>query len=212
MKNRKVRHLIPMILSVALPVGIAMGQSVTGPTASTEPTLEAVKEATARYQDVNAALEAGYIRDPSNVCETATMMGRPDSDGAMGIHYFRPDLLQITSVEPRVDGVGLHTDFLQPAVLIYEPQSDGSLALVAVENLVFKAAWDSLNAGPPSFHGVPFDEMVDDPSTELDESHMFASHYDRHVWIYRDNPNGVFAQFNPTVTCDHHATANTHQH
>jgi len=33
---------------------------------------------------------------------------------------------------------------------------------------------------------------------------MFEPHYDRHVWIYRDNPNGVFAQFNPNVTCNYH--------
>jgi hypothetical protein len=26
-------------------------------------------------------------------------------------------------------------------------------------------------------------------------------HYDRHVWVFRDNPNGVFAQYNPKVTC-----------
>jgi hypothetical protein len=49
--------------------------------------------------------------------------------------------------------------------------------------------------------------MVDDPRTELDEAHMFAPHFDRHVWIYRDNPNGVFAQFNPAVSCEHHAHA-----
>ena len=70
------------------------------------------------------------------------MMGRPASYGAMGIHYFRPDLLGITAPpSPRVNGVGTHTDFLKPSILIYEPQADGSMALVAVENLVFAAAW-----------------------------------------------------------------------
>ena len=33
---------------------------------------------------------------------------------------------------------------------------------------------------------------------------MFEPHYDRHVWIYRENPNGVFAPFNPKVSCAHH--------
>jgi len=32
---------------------------------------------------------------------------------------------------------------------------------------------------------------------------MFAPHYERHVWLYRDNPNGMYAQFNPNVTCEH---------
>ena len=40
-------------------------------------------------------------------------------------------------------------------------------------------------------------------NTPADEAHMFEPHYDRHVWLYRDNPNGVFAQFNPKVSCEH---------
>jgi hypothetical protein len=30
-------------------------------------------------------------------------------------------------------------------------------------------------------------------------------HYDRHLWIFRENPDGVFTQFNPNVTCAHAA-------
>jgi hypothetical protein len=26
-------------------------------------------------------------------------------------------------------------------------------------------------------------------------------HYDLHVWLWQDNPAGMFALFNPTVTC-----------
>ena len=75
------------------------------------------------------ALAEGYIRDPFNICDTAEMMGRPASYGAMGIHYFRPDLLGITAPpSPRVNGVGTHTDFRKPSILIYEPQADGSMA------------------------------------------------------------------------------------
>ncbi|HYW15070.1 MAG TPA: hypothetical protein VE891_02810 [Allosphingosinicella sp.] len=33
---------------------------------------------------------------------------------------------------------------------------------------------------------------------------MFEPHYDRHVWLYRPNANGMFAQYNPTVTCRFH--------
>ena len=140
------------------------------------------------------------------------MMGRPASLGAMGVHYFRPDLLGITAPpSPRVDGVGTHTDFRKPSILIYEPQDDGSLELVAVENLVFARAWrETGQSAPPTFHGVPYDRMTDDPSTDTDEAHMFEPHFDRHVWIYRDNPNGVFAPFNPAVTCAHHRGARVH--
>jgi hypothetical protein len=137
------------------------------------------------------------------------MLGLPASQGGMGVHYFRPDLLGITAPpSPRVDGNGTYTDFHQPAILIYEPQADGSMELIAVENLVFKAAWEAAGHGePPSFHNVPYDTMIDDPATALDEAHNFEPHYDRHVWIYRENPNGVFTPFNPRVTCAYHKGA-----
>lgn len=178
-----------------------------------EPTLTEVRRATERFRDVKVALAEGFIRDPANMCETADMMGLPSEKGAMGIHYFRPDLLGITAPpNPRVNGSGTHTDFRQPAILLYEPQADGSLALIGVENLVFAKAWkDAGNDTPPSFHGVAYDTMVDDPKTSLDEAHNFEPHHDRHVWLYRENPNGVFNPFNPRVTCEHHAHAG-HQH
>jgi hypothetical protein len=189
----------------------------TQPTALTtpaagEPTLAEVRDVTARFQDVNVALAEGYIRDPMDMCDTAEMMGKPASLGAMGIHYFRPDMLGVTAPpNPRVTGTGTHTDFRNPAILIYEPQADGGLKLVAIENLVFQKSWAATGATkPPSFHGVAWDRMQDDPATTLDEAHMFEPHFDRHVWIYRDNPNGVFAQYNPNVSCQHHAGGHDH--
>lgn len=171
-----------------------------------EPSLAEIRAATERFRHVEEALSEGYIRDPANMCDDAAMMGKPASMGAMGIHYFRPDLLGVTAPpNPRVDGVGIHTDFSSPAVLIYEPRPEGELELVAVENLVFAKAWaEAGNDAPPSFHGVRWDSMVDDPSTALDEAHGFEPHYDRHVWLYRENPNGVFAQYNPNVSCANH--------
>jgi hypothetical protein len=179
-----------------------------------EPTLAEVKQATARFTDVNVALKEGYIRDPFDLCDTAAMMGMPAEWGAMGIHYFRPDLLGVTAPpSPRVNGVGTHTDFRKPAILIYEPQTDGSLQLVAVENLVFTAAWRAAgHSAPPTFQGVAYDTMADDPSTPTDEAHMFEPHYDRHVWLYRDNPNGIYSPFNPAVSCKAHRGAQEHVH
>lgn len=181
---------------------------------SGEPGLADVRRATERFRDVKVALAEGYIRDPGNICETSDMMGLPKSLGGMGVHYVRPDLLGISGPpNPRVDGTGTHTDFLKPGVLIYEPQADGSVELVAVENLVFAKAWkEAGNDEPPSFHGVLYDSMADDPSTPLDEAHMFEPHFDRHVWLYRENPNGIFAQFNPRVTCEHHSGGVAHGH
>jgi hypothetical protein len=182
-----------------------------GPAAG-EPDLDEIRAATERFRDVNVALAEGYIQDPSGMCVTAEMEGRPASEGAMGVHYLRPDRLGISGPpNPRVTGTGTHTDFRTPSVLIYEPQADGSMELVAVENLVFIAAWEQAgNRQAPSFHGVAWDRMVDDPATEVDEAHGFDPHYDRHVWLYRPNPDGIFAPFNPAVTCQHARPAAGH--
>ena len=196
-------------LSIGLAAASASALLLANPpqeTATAEPSLEQVRAATERFRDVKVALAEGYVRDPTDTCDSAEMMGKPASLGAMGIHFFRPDLLGISAPpNPRVDGNGTHTDFNKPAILIYEPQADGSLQLVAVENLVFQKAWHAAgNSRPPTFHGVEYDSMQDDPATEIDEAHMFEPHYDRHVWLYRDNPNGMFAQFNPAVSCKAH--------
>jgi hypothetical protein len=196
-------------LSIGLAAASASALLLANPpqeTATAEPSLEQVRAATERFRDVKVALAEGYVRDPTDTCDSAEMMGKPASLGAMGIHFFRPDLLGISAPpNPRVDGNGTHTDFNKPAILIYEPQADGSLQLVAVENLVFQKAWHAAgNKKPPRFHGVEWDTMQDDPATKIDEAHMFEPHYDRHVWLYRDNPNGMFAQFNPAVSCKAH--------
>ena len=198
-----MNFMVPLAAAAAAMTGLAGAVTVE---ATREPTLAEVRAATERFQNVEVALAEGYVRDPMNLCDTADMMGRPASLGAMGIHFFRPDLLGIKGPpNPRVDGDGTHTDFRKPAILIYEPQADGSLKLVAVENLVFQKAWHAAgHASPPRFQGVEYDTMQDDPATKIDEAHMFEPHYDRHVWLYRDNPNGLFAQFNPAVSCKAH--------
>jgi len=194
-------------LILAAFAGVAIAAPAPG-----EPDLAEVRKLTERFRDVKVALAEGYIRDPFDLCDSAEMMGKPAILGAMGVHYFRPDLVGVTEPpNPRVNGNGTHTDFRRPSILIYEPQADGSMQLVAVENLVFQASWHTTGAkGPPTFHGLAWDVMADDPDTPIDEAHMFAPHYDRHVWIYRDNPNGVFTPFNPNVSCKHHTGAKGH--
>jgi hypothetical protein len=197
MKATLLLTALPLLLALAAPAA-----------AQREPDLAAIRAATERFQNVEVALAEGYVRDPTNMCDTADMMGRPAEYGAMGIHFFRPDLLGITAPpNPRVSGNGTHTDWNRPSILIYEPQSDGSLQLVAVENLVFQSAWHAAgHAERPTIHGRSYDSMADDPSTPVDEAHGFEPHYDQHVWLYRDNPRGLYEQFNPNVSCAHHRT------
>lgn len=172
--------------------------------------LAEIRARTERFRDVSVALAEGYVPDPTGMCVTAPFEGQPRQLGAMGIHYFRPDLLGITAVEPRVDGTGVHTDFLTPGVLIYEPGADGSLGLVAVENLVWAQAWNEAgNVAPPEFEGQEYYYMIDNPLTPADEAHGFEPHYELHAWVHRDNPSGVFMPFNPVATCAHATAAAT---
>ena len=184
-----------MLVSAGLAAGAASAAEVD---------LDAVRAATEKYRDVNVALADGYILAPPGDCVTAAHEGLPAEWGAMGMHYIHPGRLQITATEPRVDGQSTYTDFVNPAILIYEPQADGSLELIAVENLVFEAAWKAAgNDGPPVLNGRNWDHMVDDPATPGDEAHGFMPHFDQHVWIYRDNPSGALMPFNPAATCEH---------
>jgi hypothetical protein len=166
--------------------------------------LDQLRSDVAKYKDVSVALTDGYIL-PEEHCISAKGEGLPPELGAMGLHYINPRLLEITATAPRVDGKSTYTDWKQPSVLIYEPQADGSLELVAVENLVFEAAWDaSAKSEDLILNGRKWDHMADDPATPGDEAHGFMPHYDQHVWLFRENPMGTLMPFNPNATCDHY--------
>ena len=165
-----------------------------------------VRTATERFKDINVALAEGYVPDPAGHCVMAESEGLPRELGGMGIHYLRPDLLGVTATAPRVNGTGIHTDFENPAILLYEPQADGSLALIGAENLVFRKAWEAAgNVEPPFFAGRRWDSMEDDPKTSGDEAHGFEAHYDQHVYFVGDSAEAAVQPFQPAVTCEHHS-------
>lgn len=193
-----MRKILPgLTLIVATLALAACGLDASGRGA--DPSIEEIRAATEKYRDVEVALADGYVRDPLDICETPAQLGAPADAGVMGVHYLHPDLLQIGPDGTRLDVSGTHTDFLRPAVLVYEPQADGSLELVAVENLVLEEAWEAEgNRRPPTFAGEEYAYMPDDPGK------VIRGHYDRHLWIFRENPNGIDAQYNPAATCDHY--------
>jgi hypothetical protein len=169
--------------------------------------LKSIRAATEKYRDVKAAIADGYIL-PMAMCVDAAMEGLPPQLGAMGLHYIRPDLLKLTGTQPRVNGAGTHMDFHTPAVLIYEPKADGTQELVAIENLVWAKPWkDAGNQKPPAFAGNDYYYMHDNPETAVDEAHGFEPHYELHFWLYKQNPAGMFAQFNGGVTCENYKPA-----
>jgi len=73
-----------------------------------------------------------------------------------------------------------------PDALIYEPHRDG-LRLVGVEFAIPKALWPEQT--PPQFLGATFQSE--------DEFGVYALH----AWVWRDNPEGLFAETNPRVSC-----------
>jgi hypothetical protein len=200
--------MIASLIRAAAAVAMFIPGSVG--TAARDPSIAAVKRAAAKYRDVNIAIAEGYTTDGK--CTTAQMLGFPASEGAMGLHYLRKDLLGIGPPAPgRVTGTGTHTNFLKPSMLVYEPQADGSLKLVAVENLVFQSAWRRAgHKQPPKFHGTPYVLLKDDPATKLDEAHNYEPHYELHVWVFRHNPIGLFREFNPMVTCRYNKAPDKH--
>ena len=98
---------------------------------------------------------------------------------------------------------GLIDDVVDPAtpeLLLYEPQRNGKLKLVGGEFMVHADAWDPHNDGPPTLAGQAFD----DHRAEGDIRHGIPfPHYDLHVWVWQNNPSGMFAHFNPTVSCQY---------
>jgi hypothetical protein len=169
-----MRRILPLIALVALlgTIGAAAVQAGNGPLS---PDLQAVRAATAKYHDVSVALADGYV--PASGCESSPM-------GAMGIHYLNPSLL------------GPGNDPVRPEVLLYLPNGKGSLKLVGVEYFQADADQDFTTSGDrPSLFGRGFDGPMPGHNAQM------PIHYDLHVWVNERNPNGVFAPWNPAISC-----------
>ncbi len=203
MKTRSVCAVYAAIAAVGLAT-LSLPSGATAHDIGAE--IEKVRLATQKYSDVKVALAEGFILAPPGECVTAAHEGLPAEWGAMGVHYIHPGMLGITATEPRVDGNGDNTDFIRPSILIYEPQANGSLKLVGVENLVFQKAWKAAgNSAPPKFAGRSWSTMADKPGTEQDEAHKFEPHYDQHVYFRKStNPSDQLTPFSHHVTCEHH--------
>lgn len=95
--------------------------------------------------------------------------------GGMGMHWVNMNL-----VDPVFDP-------LHPEVMLYEPGPNGRPKLVGVEYIVI-----DVGQPRPAFDGHAFD---------VGGTPVPVAHWSLHVWVHRDNPSGVFAPFNPRVSC-----------
>jgi hypothetical protein len=171
MRNIKARLALTALAVVAI-VGVTLGNTASG--AGPHDSVSAIRQATAKYHDVNVALADGYI--PASPCTESPL-------GAMGVHYLNPRL------------AGQPVDLRRPAILLYLPTADG-MELLGVE--YFQADGDqdlTTDDDRPSLLGHAFAGPM-----EGHDEHM-PRHYDLHVWTWQHNPSGMFSQWNPTVSC-----------
>ena len=146
------------------------------------------------FKDVAYAESKGYRR--ASACETHPTLG------TMGFHYTNAQLLGITGlVNGRVNGTGTYTGVNPPAILLYVPDGRGGLKLAGIELLVFAKAWHEENKQPPRYRGREYNYMEDNPATPQDEAHNFMPHYDLHIWLFENNPSGLYAPWNPALSC-----------
>jgi hypothetical protein len=85
-------------------------------------------------------------------------------------------------------------DATRPEALLYE-EKNGQMRLLAVEYVVIAEAWHAANEAPPVLMGQLFN-YVGAPNR-----YGIPAFYELHVWAWKHNPNGVFADWNPAVSC-----------
>ena len=96
------------------------------------------------------------------------------STGAQGVHYLNPSL------------VDNQVELLRPELVMYEPGPNGQMNFVGVDYVVPL----NLSATPPTLLGEQFAPL----GAPLN---VWAIH----IWAWRPNPDGMFAPWNPKVSC-----------
>lgn len=133
--------------------------------------LATLRRVTAPFHDFDVAKNAGWG------AKITGCMTDPAGAGGMGFHYGNTMLIDGTV---RVD---------EPELLLYEPEQNGRLRLVAVEYIV-PYAFHSRDAEPPVLFGQQFQR-----------NDVFQL-WGLHAWVWKNNPSGMFANWNPNVNCD----------
>lgn len=160
MRSRSVKYLAACCATLVFAPALAQ--------ASGNPFADEVRAANDRFQDVSVAVSEGYSPIP---CDSAP------GGGGMGIHYVNPAYMKDATL-----------DVARPQAVMYEPQDDGSLKLIAVEYIAFK--------GPASIEGHLMN------FNNAPNSYGLDPFYELHVWAWKPNPLGTFADDNPDVSCD----------
>lgn len=95
--------------------------------------------------------------------------------GGMGYHWVNSSL-----VDPVFDP-------LKPEAILYATGPGGNLRLIAVEYII-------VNMGQPR-------PKFGDRLFDLGGTPLPIPHWSLHVWVHEENPSGIFAPFNPNISC-----------
>jgi hypothetical protein len=172
MRRLALAAALAVLVGTAVPAGVAVDAAADAhesPIPWRE--LREVKRATARYHSLRRARGDGFAAFSldPNNPDVPTCFDSPD--GGMGVHYVR-----------HIDDV---LDPNDPEALVYEVKRNGRVKLVAVEYIVPEEFVD------PDEPPMLFGQML--------HHHPSLPVYILHAWIWKANPDGVFADFNPRV-------------
>jgi hypothetical protein len=132
--------------------------------------LAALRRVTASFQEFSTASAAGWS------AQITPCMTDPGGAGGMGFHYGNTALIDGTATVEN------------PQLLLYEPEKNGRLRLVAVEYII-PYTFHARDAAPPVLFGQQFQQV--------DAFQLWGLH----AWVWKENPSGIFASWNPTVNC-----------
>ena len=156
---------------------LSVSASKVAPGPTNAASLTELRQVTARFQRFEDAQAAGYTTK-------VTPCWAHHSAGAMGFHYGKMDLFDANA------------DLFAPEVVMYEPQAGGHLKLVGMEYIVPKEAWAAAGHSLTDPNDRP--QLLGQTFTP----HSSLPIFKLHIWLWRDNPQGTFADWNPKVSCD----------
>jgi len=172
-----------------LAAAVALTGAAAPAVASPQDDLQSTRAATARFHSVQQAASAGYgeLRDAAGIA----CIDNPA--GGMGIHYVNGDLVADPALTPS-----------SPEVLVYQPGADGQLRLVALEYVILESTWRAEHPDPtdvPRLFGRSLERLAGPNEAVPQNRYGLPAFYELHLWLWKANPDGMFNDWNPDVTC-----------
>lgn len=181
MNPKLVTRTSKLAVCIAI-AGLVVVFMLPGLSSGRQDELAQLRQATARFHRVESAMAAGYELGYLNGSGARIITGcvAHPTAGAMGYHYFNKELIDDLVVDP-----------LKPEGLVYAPAPNGKLKLVAVEYVVPGLVSNPPGiAEPPTVFGMGMHILV--PAVGF---------HTLHAWVWSHNPAGMFAHWNPEVSC-----------